>query len=73
MFLRSINLYGTCWMWPHPSNSGKWRFIGILYKKCNIPGGHCFWEGATSKADVNEFAGCEVFPRMTPRYSGSRQ
>ena len=34
---------------PH-SNSGKWRFIDIPYypyKKCNNPGGHCYYEGAT--------------------------
>ncbi len=35
------------WVWPPPSNSGKWRFIGIPYWKCNNPGGHCYWEGAT--------------------------
>ncbi len=35
------------WMWPPPSNSGKWRFIGIPYWNCNNPGGHCYWEGAT--------------------------
>ena len=35
------------WVWPHPSisNSGRWRFIGIPYWKCNNPGGHCYCEG----------------------------
>ena len=35
------------WMWPPPS--GKLRFTGIPYRKCNNPGGHCYWEGATHK------------------------
>ena len=35
-------------MWGPPSNSGKWRFVGILYWKCNSPGGDCYWEGATN-------------------------
>ena len=27
------------WIYPKPRNSGKWRFIGIPYYKCNISGG----------------------------------
>ena len=47
---RHARCYGVMiWAWPPPSNSGKWRFIGIPYWKCNNPGGHCFCEGATSK------------------------
>ncbi len=36
---------GTFLLWiyhPH-SNSGKYRFIGIPYQKCNNLGGHCHW------------------------------
>ena len=33
------------WIYPPPSNSGKWWFIGIPYWKCNNPGGDCYWEG----------------------------
>ncbi len=43
---------GIHWMWPPPSNSGKWRFIGIPYWNCNNPGGHCYWEGATCKVYI---------------------
>ena len=30
--------FGITWIYPPPSNSGKWRFIGIPSKKCNNPG-----------------------------------
>ncbi len=36
-------------VWNRPGNSGKWRFMGIPYWKCNNPGGHCYWEGAKPK------------------------
>ncbi len=32
---------------PHPSNSGKWKLIGITYQNGKNPGGHCWWEDAT--------------------------
>ena len=35
------------WVWPPHSNSGKLRFLGIPYSKCDNAGGHCYWEGAT--------------------------
>ena len=37
------------WVWPPPSNSAKWRCIGIPYWKWNNPCGDCYWEGAASK------------------------
>ena len=40
-----------------PPISDKQRFIGIHYKKCNNPRGHCYWEGATFK---------ECHPKHTP-------
>ena len=43
----SVQVYGD-WAWPSPSSSGKWKFIGIHYKKCNNHAGHCYW-GATPK------------------------
>ena len=46
--ITSSSKYESCplvrWVWPPPSNSGKWRFIGIPdpknVTKCNNPGGH---------------------------------
>ena len=42
-------IWRPCWVWPLPSNSGKWRFTGFPYWKCNNLGGHCYWEAQTSK------------------------
>ena len=33
------------WIYPPRSNSHKWRFIWIPYKKCNIPSDDCYWVG----------------------------
>ena len=37
------------WALPPPSNSGKWRFIGIPYWTCNNPGADYCWEGGQPK------------------------
>ena len=37
------------WNYRPPSNSQKWWFIGIPYKKWNNPGGDCYWVGDNSK------------------------
>ncbi len=38
------------WIYPPPSNSGKWRFrLGFPTKKCNISGGDCCWVEGRSK------------------------
>lgn len=31
--------------YPPHSNSGNWRFIGMIYKKHNNPFGNCYWVG----------------------------
>ena len=36
-------------VYPPPSNSHKWRFIGIPYQKWDNPGGGCYWVGGSSK------------------------
>ena len=41
--------FQTAWMWPPPSNSGKWRFIGIPYWNFLNPGGDCYWAGGQPK------------------------
>ena len=46
LLLKVFYIYNL--IWPSHSNSGKWKFIGIPYKKCNNPGGHCYCEGAIS-------------------------
>ncbi len=43
------------WVVPPPSISGKCRFIGIPYKKCNNPGGHYYWD--PRKKCLSEFLG----------------
>ncbi len=40
---RKLSWYTKTWVVPFPSNSGKWRFPGFPYKKCNIPGGDYYW------------------------------
>ena len=34
------------WVWPPPSNSGKWVLVEIPYWTCNNFDGHCYREGA---------------------------
>ncbi len=41
---------------PPSRNCGEWGFVGIPYKKCNNPGGECYWEGATPKINhINHY------------------
>ena len=52
-YLGLAGLWGLCldtlkhtlWIYPPPSSSRTWRFIGIPYKKCNNRGGDCYWVG----------------------------
>ena len=47
VFQRKPTMDGSMiWIYSPTSNSGKWRFIGIPYWKCDNPGGDCHpgWE-----------------------------
>lgn len=39
-------------LYPPPSISGKWRFIGVPYYKCSSPGGDCYWAGGRSNVYI---------------------
>ena len=43
------------WIYPRPSNSGKWRFIGIRYWKRKNPGGNCYCEGGVDPSVSDTF------------------
>ena len=59
---------GISWVVPLPSNSGKWRFIGIPYWKWNNPGGDCYLEGGYPKVSMLNSTGA-IIPCFSAKVS----